>query len=667
MCDDDNEPLFDSIIVVTDRRALDKQLQDAIYQHEHEAGVVQKIDEDSQQLADAIAKKRRIIITTLQKFPFIIEKVGEFSRGTYGIIIDEAHSSQGGKASTAMMNVLSDKTLEDAYEADKIMEEELDSTEEKIVETIEKSGKQDNMSFFAFTATMKPKTIEKFGTYNPATGVPEPFHVYSMRQAIEEKFILDVLQNYVTYETFYKMAKSIEDDPEVSKRKASKEIARYVSLHPHSIAQKTAIIIEHFRQSVRHKIGGQAKAMLVTRSRLHAVRYKLAFDQYIKANHYTDLNTLIVFSGTVDDDGVEYTEAEMNQISEKELPEKFSTDEYQVLIVAEKYQTGFDEPLLHTMYVDKPLSGIKAVQTLSRLNRICPGKEETFVLDFVNDPEDIQEAFQAYYEVTALSEVTDPNILYDLKFELDATQVYTTNELNVVSELQFQGKLKDTRNQAQLNPILDQATDRFKNDLTKELQDQFKSSATKFLRTYSFVLQIGPFTDVDLHKLYVYLNYLLRKLPREVSEDVYIADDIALEYYRNDKVFEGSINLDVKGGTELEPTKHAGSTAPEEEIEKLSSIIDRINERFGTDFTNGDRLMKELEDGMLKNDVVKQTVQNNTYDNFRFSFTKELNDFIVENIEVKNDFMKLLANREALLFVDEILSEKVYEELRERE
>src|SRR5699024_9406959 len=407
---------------------------------------------------------------------------------------------------------------------------------------------------------------------------------------------------------------------------------------PHSIAQKTAIIIEHFRQSVRHKIGGRAKAMLVTRSRLHAVRYKLAFDQYIKANHYTDLNTLIAFSGTVDDDGVEYTEAEMNNISEKELPDKFSTDEYQLLIVAEKYQTGFDEPLLHTMYVDKPLSGIKAVQTLSRLNRICPGKEETFVLDFVNDPEDIQEAFQAYYEVTGLSEVTDPNILYDLKYELDAMQVYTTNELNVVSELQFHGKLKDARNQARLNPILDQATDRFKNDLTKEQQDQFKSSATKFLRTYSFVLQIGPFTDVDLHKLYVYLNYLLRKLPREVSEDVYIADDIALEYYRNDKVFEGSIRLDVKGGTDLEPTKHAGCTATEEEKEKLSSIIDRINERFGTDFTNSDRLMKELEDGMLENDVVKQTVQNNTYDNFRFSFTKELNDFIVENIEVKNDF-----------------------------
>src|SRR5699024_9509755 len=285
--DENNEAIFDSIIVITDRHVLDKQLQDAIYQLEHEAGVVQKIDEDSNQLANAIKNKTRIIITTLQKFPFIIEKLGEFARGKYGIIIVEAHSSQGGKASTAMTSILSDKSLEDAYEAEKVMEEELNDTEEKIVETIEKSGKQNNISFFAFTATPKPTTIEKFGTPN-ADGIPEPFHIYSMRQAIEEGFILDVLQNYVTYETFYKVEKSIHEDPEVAKRKAAKEIARFVYLHPHSIAQKTAIIIEHYRRVTRHKIGGKAKAMLVTRSRLHAVRYKRAFDDYIKKRNYRD-------------------------------------------------------------------------------------------------------------------------------------------------------------------------------------------------------------------------------------------------------------------------------------------------------------------------------------------------------------------------------------------
>src|SRR5699024_5585235 len=427
--DENNEAIFDSIIVITDRRVLDKQLQDAIYQLEHEAGVVQKIDEDSNQLAEAIKNKTRIIITTLQKFPFIIEKVGEFARGKYGIIIDEAHSSQGGKASTAMTSILSDKSLEDAYEADKVIEEELNDTEEKIVETIEKSGKQNNISFFAFTATPKPKTIEKFGTPN-ADGIPEPFHIYSMRQAIEEGFILDVLQNYVTYETFYKVEKSIHEDPEVAKRKAAKEIARFVYLHPHSIAQKTAIIIEHYRRVTRHKIGGKAKAMLVTRSRLHAVRYKRAFDDYIKKRNYRDLKTLVAFSGTVDDDGIPYTEAEMNGINEAELPDKFSTDEYQVLIVAEKYQTCFHEPMLHTMYVDNPLSGIKAVQTLSRLNRTCRGKSDTFVLDFVNEPETIQEAFQDYYEVTGLNDVTDPNVLYDLEYELGTMQVYTEAEIN---------------------------------------------------------------------------------------------------------------------------------------------------------------------------------------------------------------------------------------------
>ena len=661
--DEENEPIFDSIIVITDRRVLDKQLQDAIYQLEHEAGFVAKIDEDSQQLADAISNKKRIIITTLQKFPFIIEKVGEFNRGTYGIIIDEAHSSQGGKASTTMTNILSDKSLEDAYEQDKILEEELDSVDEQIVEVIEKSGKQDNISFFAFTATPKPKTIEKFGTPNEQTGIPEAFHVYSMRQAIEEGFILDVLQNYTTYETFYQVEKSINEDPEVAKSKAAKEIARFVSLHPHSIAQKTAVMIEHFRQSVSHKIGGRAKAMVVTRSRLHAVRYKHAFDAYIKQMKYTDLNTLIAFSGTVNDDGDAYTEADMNNFSEKELPEQFATDNYQVLIVAEKYQTGFDEPLLHTMYVDKPLSGIKAVQTLSRLNRTCPGKEDTFVLDFVNTPDEIRDAFQPYYEVTGLSEVTDPNLLYDLQYELNAIQVYTSSEVKQVNELEFSGKLKDKRAQARLNSLLDPAMDRFEKELTEEEQEAFKSSVTKYIRTYQFVLQIGPFTDIDLHKLYVYLNYLLRKLPKQVSEQVYLADDVALEYYRNDKVFEGNIDLEQQGKVDLETTQHAGGGAAEEEMERLSSILERINERFGTEFTHADKIIDEMEKHMGENEEVKKAAENNTYENFRYSFTAKLMDFIVSNIEAKEDYVKLLEEPDALSFVDEYVSWKVYNDV----
>lgn len=663
--DKNNDAYFDSVIVITDRRVLDRQLQDAIYQLEHETGFVKKIDESSTQLAEAIENKNKIIITTLQKFPFIIDKLGEFDRGNYGIIIDEAHSSQGGKASTTMTNILSDKSLEDAYEQDKILEEELDKVEEKIVETIEKSGKQDNMSFFAFTATPKPKTIEKFGTYNPTTGVPEPFHIYSMRQAIEEGFILDVLQNYTTYETFYRVEKSIKEDPEVDKKKASKEIARYVSIHPHSIAQKTAVMVEHFRQSVQHKIGGRAKAMVVTRSRLHAVRYKLAFDEYIKKNNYADLETLIAFSGKVYDDGDPYTEVDMNKFSEKELPEKFSTDEYQVLIVADKYQTGFDEPLLHTMYVDKPLSGIKAVQTLSRLNRVCSGKEDTFVLDFVNTPDEIKEAFQPYYEVTGISEITDPNILYDLQYELNAMQVYTSTEVDQVNKLEFSGKLKDKRVQARLNSLIDPAVDRYKHDLKEEQQDAFKRSVTKFVRTYQFILQIGPFTDIDLHKLYVYLSFLLRKLPKQVSEKLYIADDIALEYYRNTKVFEGSIDLEEKGQVNIDPQQHAGGGAADEEKERLSVILDQFNERYGTEFTHADKIMEEMEEHLTEDEEVQESGKNNTYDNFRYSFDGKVMDYIVENIEKNTDLINLLENPDALDLMKDLLALKVYQNIQD--
>src|SRR5579875_240537 len=561
--DRDDNAIFNSVIVITDRRVLDKQLQDAVYQLEHKAGMVAKIDKDSNQLAHELVNNTRIIITTLQKFPFIMEKVGEFARGKYAIIIDEAHSSQGGKSATAMTNILSNKTLEEALEADRIAEENMEDIDEKIVETIVKSGKQDNISFFAFTATPKAKTLEKFGRMG-TDGKPHAFHVYSMRQAIEEGFILDVLANYTTYKTYYKVAKMIEDDPEVASSKATKEIAKYVSLHPHNIAQKTEIMIEHFRRVTRHKIGGRAKAMVVTASRLHAVKYKQAFDKYIESKGYTDMKAVVAFSGTVEDSGVSYTEPLMNGFGEKELPEKFHSDEYKVLLVAEKYQTGFDEPLLHTMFVDKKLDGIKAVQTLSRLNRTCKGKNDTFVLDFVNEAEDIQKAFQPYYEVTGLSDTTNPNILYDLQRELDAYQVYTEHEVMEVSKLEFSGKEETTKTQEKLNAILDMAVERYKKELPKERQEDFKSTGMKFIRTYSFVLQIAPFIDVELHKLYVYLNYLLKKLPKNQSEAVYLADEIALEYYRNTMVFEGSIALEVQGGAELNPTSHGGGGGKEE-------------------------------------------------------------------------------------------------------
>lgn len=665
--DEVDQAMFSSVIVITDRRVLDKQLQDAVYQLEHKAGMVEKIDKDSSQLADAISNGTRIVITTLQKFPFIIEKVGEFARGKYAIIIDEAHSSQGGKASTAMTNILSDKTLEDAYEADRLAEENVEDMEEKIAETIAKSGKQDNISFFAFTATPKAKTIEKFGTYD-AEGKPYAFHVYSMRQAIEEGFIHDVLKNYTTYKTFYKVAKRIEEDPEVPSGKATKQIAKFVSLHPHNIAQKTEIIVEHYRQVTRHKIGGRAKAMVVTSSRLHAVRYKQAFDKYINSKSYNDFKAIVAFSGTVEDKGVSYTEPDMNGFGEKELPDKFHTDEYQVLLVAEKYQTGFDEPLLHTMYVDKPLDGIKAVQTLSRLNRTCKGKNDTFVLDFVNDAEDIQSAFQPYYEVTGLENTTDPNILYDLQQELDACQIYTEEEVDEVCKLEFDGKKKTSKKQEKLNSILDKAVNRYNKELTKEQKDDFKGASTKFIRTYSFILQIGPFADIDLHKLYVYLNYLLKKLPRNVSEGVYLADDVALEYYRNEKVFEGSISLNVQGESELKPTTHGKGKSGEEEKERLSSIIDRLNDRFGTEFTETDKLSRDqIVKDMIKDQDLAQKAQNNSKENFKFSYEKAFLDFVISRMSQNEKFfMKMLESSEFRTFIMDDMFEEVYDGLNNR-
>lgn len=667
--DAENNPIFDSIIVITDRRVLDKQLQNAIYQLEHKAGMVEKIDEDSDQLAKAIRNKTKIIVTTLQKFPFILDKVGEFNRETYGIIIDEAHSSQGGKASSAMTALLSNKTLEEAYEQSALEEETATDAEERMLEAIAKSGGQSNISFFAFTATPKPKTVERFGTQKE-DGSFEPFHLYSMRQAIEEGFIHDVLRNYVTYETFYKIEKSIENDPEVAKGKASKQIARYVSLHPHNIAQKAEIMVEHFRNVTRHKINGRAKSMVVTSSRLHAVRYKHAFDKYIKSKGYNDLQTLVAFSGTVEDSGADYTEAGMNGISENELPDKFHSDDYQVLIVAEKYQTGFDEPLLHTMYVDKPLDGIKAVQTLSRLNRTCRGKDDTFVLDFVNDPETIQEAFQTYYEVTGLGEATDPNILYDLQYELDEMQIYTEEEVNNVANLEYSYQsVKSARFQGKLNAALDPGVERYKNELDEEEQEQFKSSAVKYVRTYAFILQIGPFADVDLHKRFIYLSSLLKKLPKTSEDPVYISDDVALEYYRNEKAFEGSISLESTGGEYLYPTQHGGGSRVEEEKERLSSIIDRINDRFGTDFTEADKLSRDqiIEDMKANEDLV-QKAQNNTKDNFKFSFERVFMDFVINRMQSNETFfMKILENPDFKNYLMEDVIDEVYKDLRKVE
>lgn len=664
--DSNDNSIFDTVIVITDRRVLDKQLQDAVYQLEHKAGVVVKVDKDSNQLAKALIDGTKIIITTLQKFPFILEKVNNKDLGTknYAIVIDEAHSSQTGKSATAVKEALSSKEIDKVRDIDNEYDNYSDA-EDKIREIIAKSGKQDNISFFAFTATPKAKTIELFGQVGKS-GKPEAFHHYTMRQAIEEGFILDPLVNYTTYKTFYKVAKLIQDDPEVSKKQATTAIVKGMTVHPHNIAQKTEIIIEHFRQVVMHKINGKAKAMVVTSSRLQAVKYKKAFDKYIKEKGYSHIKTLVAFSGTINDEGIDSTESEMNRFAESELPDKFHTDEYKVLIVAEKYQTGFDEPLLYAMYVDKKLDGIKAVQTLSRLNRTCTGKDGTFVLDFVNEWEDIQKAFEPYYEVTGISGVTDPNLLYDLDNTIRDYQLFTKEEIEKVNEVFFKGTSQSYKGAEKINGVIDVAVERFKSLETEEEKEEFKSTSAKYIRLYAFILQIGPFADIELHKLYIYINFLLKKLPRSKKDRFILSDEVALEYYRNTKTFEGNISLNKNGTFELEPQRFGKAMGKEEEKEKLSNIIDKINDRFGTEFTDTDKLsIDQIKEDMINNEELKIKAQNNTVENFKFSYDDKFMDIVISRIgQNEKFFTKLLEDEDFRDDIKDYLLMGVYKQLK---
>lgn len=669
--DDQNNRVFDSVIVITDRKVLDSQLQNTIFQFEHKDGVVQKIDKDSTQLADAITAGSHIIITTLQKFPFILEKIGDIPARKYALIIDEAHSSQGGEATKKMKEVLSAKSLEDA-EKDEAYTGLEEDAEDEIRKSMQARGQQTNLSFFAFTATPKPKTVEVFGTTGKS-GKPEPFHLYSMKQAIEEGFILDVLKNYTTYKTYFRLTKQIEDDPKVNKKKAARAIGRFMSLHPHNLAQKTEVMVEHFRQIVAKKIGGKAKAMVVTSSRLHAVRYKEEFDKYISDRGYNDIRTIVAFSGkVVYRDAIEgVSEAELNGFSERELPKKFASDEYQLLLVADKYQTGFDQPLLHTMYVDKKLSGVKAVQTLSRLNRMYAGKEDTFILDFVNETQDILDSFQPYFELTSIRENSDPNHLYDLKAELGKSNVIWESEVDNFCNVFFKSsKSLSASDQGKLNAYIDPAVERFK-VLSKDSGDlvdvpnqgDFKNTLQTFCRTYSFLTQIMPFSDVDLEKLFTYGRFLLKKLPRTGQNDVFkLGDEVSLEYYRLQKIADHNIVLDSQGVYELEGGGQAGIRLTTEEQANLSEIIGVLNKKFHTEFNTADKLFfDQIEEELVVHDGLKEQAQNNPIENFKFGFEELFLDKLIARMEQNQDlFTKMMDDKEFGDVVKNYMLNKVY-------
>ena len=640
-----NERIYDSVIVVTDRIVLDQQLQDTIYQFEHKQGVVQQIDESTRQLAEALENAVPIIITTLQKFPHVSRQLIKMAeeRGTDGtgtlptrkcaVIIDEAHSSQGGETATKLKGVLGGEDLR--KEAKKKAEEEGLPDMEELFRSMAKRGRQANLSFFAFTATPKHKTFAVFGRNG------EPAHRYTMRQAIEEEFILDVLKNYTSYARYFKLLKAIEDDPNVARKKGAKALARFIKLHPHNIAQKTEIMVEHFNAVTRHKIGGRAKAMVVTGSRLEAVRYKQGFDKYIQRKGYP-IKTLVAFSGTVQDKkhkDVFYTEEGMNQgIREKELPEKFSTQEFQVLLVAEKYQTGFDQPLLHTMYVDKRLAGIQAVQTLSRLNRIHPLKEDTFVLDFVNDRKEIREAFKVYFEGATMGDEVEPSRLYEIKGELEASGIFLAEEVERFCAIYFKPRQKQSAADHQaMNAALDPAVSRFK-ALKKDKEEEaelWRGKVQAFRNLYGFLSQVIPYQDSDLERLYIFLRYLAAKLPRRDSGKAYdFDDDVRLEYYRLQKISEGSISLKEGYGKPLDGPSEVGSGMVRDPAVSLSLLIRQINERFGTDFNQADQFFfDQIVEAAMTDEGLQQAAAVNPSDKFELVFKSLLETLFVERMD----------------------------------
>ncbi len=666
--DKNDEVIFNSVIVVTDRKILDSQLQDTIYQFDHIDGVVRPITKGSESLKTALNDGAKIIITTLQKFPYIYQDVQATGK-RYAVIVDEAHSSQSGTAAKKLKVALGDteEVLEQYAREEAEEESKMEDYEDNLVKELSTHGMHKNISFFAFTATPKNKTLQLFGE-KQENGTYRPFHIYSMRQAIEEGFILDVLQNYTTYRQYYKIAKKIEGDPEYDKAKGARAVSRFESLHPHNIAQKTAIIIEHFREVTKNKIDGKAKAMIVAASRLHAVRYLFEFRRYIQEHNYTDLDVLVAFSGSLEDEGQEWTEEKINKtkggevIKENQL-KKYFHDEFDMLIVAEKYQTGFDEPLLHTMFVDKKLNSVKAVQTLSRLNRTTRGKEDTFVLDFANTQEEIQRAFQPFYEATVLEDETDPNLIYTLKRQLDDFHVYQEREVEEFAKKFYQ---KTIPTLSILSPILKPAIERYE-ALEDKQKDEFKSLIHGFNRSYSFITQICRMFDKDMQKLYVFTKYLTKLLPKNNSEKINLEDALLLEYYKLQKTAEGNITLEKTEGVVPGIKGGAGSGSKEKEKGSLSEILDKFNKKFGTTFSEQDKVLAQLKADMMKNEQMANSAKSGDKTAFKTLYDKQFNDIAINRYEENDSFFKgLFENADKLKFIKELLLADVYNELRNK-
>lgn len=689
----DDTKIFDCVIVITDRRVLDQQLQEAIYQIEHAQGVVKPVDEDSRQLAKALVDGTQIVITTLQKFPFVLrgllhaagaesadratpaerQRAREWEEAIaarrYAVVVDEAHSSQSGESSRELKEILGAGGTPQG-------DEELPDWEDRMNEVMASRGRQPNLSFFAFTATPKGKTIEIFGRMG-ASGTPEPFHIYSMRQAIEEEFILDVLTNYTTYATYYKLLKVAEDDPKLPKKQAVRALAKFMSLDPYNIRQKTEVMVEHFRRSVGNRLGGRAKAMVVTSSRLHAVRYMTAFKEYIAEKGYNDIRPLVAFSGTVHDPetGLEYTEPGMNidvvtgkPISETNLPERFDSSDYQLLLVANKYQTGFDQPLLHTMYVDKRLDGVQAVQTLSRLNRMIPGKDAPFVLDFVNKAEDIYSAFKPYYDATQLQDRGDPSMLERLKHELDGFNLYHWSEVENFARI-FYKKVEhqSPSDHAEMQRHLQPTVDRFAEVTDDDKRQEFRDKLSGYGKVYAFLSQIIPYTDPELEMLYSFGRLLLPHLPLDRHLAIIdVGDEVGLQYYRLERIFSGEIAIKEGDALYVKSPTAVGTGVAKDPEAPLSEIINVLNDRYKTDFNNEDRLFfEQIKEKARTDHRVVQTALANPLDKFEIGVRKLIEGLMIERMGENDDIVtRYMSDGEFHKLVFPILAREIFNAIR---
>lgn len=671
--DTNNEAIFKSVVVVTDRTVLDAQLQETISGFDHTIGAIETIGEDktSKDLRDALNDGVRIIVTTLQKFPVIYQEVDSANGKNYAVIVDEAHSSQTGSSALKLKTALADteQALREYAELEGKAEDELDP-DDKLMNEMIAHGKHSNLSFFAFTATPKARTLEMFGTQYP-DGSFHPFHIYSMRQAIEEGFILDVLQNYMTYDTCFRIAKTTQDNPDVHASRAAKIIRKFQELHPYNISQKSQIIVETFRDTTRHKIGGKGKMMVITSSRLAAVRYYHEVKRYINEQKYDDIEILVAFSGAVEDRDNEYTESKLNvrkdgtHIAETQTKSEFH-DNFNVLIVAEKYQTGFDEPLLHTMIVDKKLKSVKAVQTLSRLNRTCPGKTDTFVLDFINTREDILEAFQPFYQETFLTQEVNADLIYQTQKELRGFGIYSDADIDAFSKEYFKNGKQDARSMGRMTSVLKPMADRY-NLKTQNERYQFRRQLRNLIKWYSYVSQVVRMFDKELHKEFVFCSYLLGLLPAEPIDKLDLDGKLKLEYYKLQKTFEGAIALEnEKGGYEPKTKKGAMGNDPKE---PLDEIIDKINERFKGAFTQADRvLITALRDRLMGDKKLVKMARTSDPQIFAESiFPKAFSTAAQDSyMESQDTYTSLFEDQHKYNAIMSALAEIIYREMRKK-